>query len=214
MKIKRLSIAKFVAVVTALYFCFVINNTTTNTVKRYLSASELFIRRNFSVSVQIGRQLTSSSIRSSSTTLLLNFRHALSLRADADRFIILAMTDEGFIDMAINFYETSLRAHHINNFLFVGVGERTCEILTSISIPCFHYADDPSAHKASVYGAIAFDRKMRIRTDMMLAALEANYTVLHCDTDVFFFTNPLPHVKVNTIVDSGVTRVGVARGDK
>jgi len=200
MKIKRHTITKCFAVVTTLCFCFVIKDTTSNTGNRYFSTSALFSRRNCNVSLQIGRQFSSKSMHSNSATLLLNFRHALSLRADADRFIILAMTDEGFIDMAINFYETSLRAHHIDNFLFVGVGERTCEILTSISIPCFHYADDPSAHKASVYGGRDFDRKLRIRTDMMTEALEANYTVLHCDTDVFFFRNPMPYLKVSTIV--------------
>ena len=199
MKIRRHAIAKLFIVVTALYVFLFIKYTTINTAIRYFSASVSSIPSNSDVYIQTTRQLRSSSTQFNSTTSLPDFRHALSLRADSDRFIILAMTDKGFIEVAINFYETCLRAHHIDNFLFVGVGEKTCEILTNISIPCFHYTDDRGAHKASVYGDAIFDRKMRIRTNMMIEALEANYTVIHCDTDVFFFHNPIPHLKVNTI---------------
>jgi len=182
----------------ALWFCFITKDTTTNIAKRYFSASASFIRSNFDISVQTGKQLKSSSILLNST----NFRHALALRADADRFIILAMIDAGYIDIAINFYKTSLQAHHIDNFLFVGVGEKSCEILTNTSIPCFYYTDDPSAHKFTQHGGSEFNRKMRIRTYFMIEALEANYTVIHCDTDVIFFRNPIPHIKVNVLVAS------------
>ena len=125
-----------------------------------------------------------------------SFASALAARADADRYIILAMTDEAFIDMAINFYEASLRPHHVDNFLFVGVGRKTCETLTSMSITCFYYADDPSAGKASSFGQRDFIRKMNIRTDMILEALAANFTVVHSDTDVAFLSNPLSAIKV------------------
>jgi len=198
MIIKRRTMTKFLAVVTVFWFYFIVKYTTTNTTKCHLSASALRTRRNSNVSVQISEQLKSTSILVNST----NFRHALSLRADTDRYIILAMTDKGFIDMAINFYETSLRAHHIDNFLFVGIGENSCEILTNTSIPCYYYADDPSASKSSDYGGREFDRKLRIRTNMIIDALEANYTVIHCDTDVVFLRNPMPHLKVNTVVVS------------
>ena len=69
-----------------------------------------------------------------------SFVSALTALADADRCIVLAMVDDAFTDMAINFHEASLRAHHIDNFLFVGVGRKTCEVLTNLSIPCFYYA--------------------------------------------------------------------------
>jgi len=124
------------------------------------------------------------------------FVQALSARADSDRYIILAMTDEAFVDMAINFYEASLRAHHVDNFLFVGVGRRTCETLRNMSIPCFYYTDDQSAGEASSFRQRDFLRKMNIRTDMILEALAANFTVVHTDIDVAFFGNPLSEIKV------------------
>ena len=124
------------------------------------------------------------------------FVQALTARADADRYIILAMTDEAFVDMAINFYEASLRAHHVDNFLFVGVGRTTCQTLRNLSIPCFYYADDASAGEASSFGQRDFVRKMNIRTDMILEALAANFTVIHTDVDVAFLNNPLNEIKV------------------
>ena len=124
------------------------------------------------------------------------FVQALTARADADHYIILAMTDEAFTDMAINFYEASLRAHHVDNFLFVGVGRRSCQTLRNVSIPCFYYADDPNAGEASSFGQRDFVRKMNIRTDMILEALAANFTVVHTDVDVAFLNNPLSEIKV------------------
>ena len=128
-----------------------------------------------------------------------SFVSALTSRADADRCIVLTMTDEAFVDMAINFYEASLRAHHIDNFLFVGVGSKTCEILRKLSIPCFHYADDPKGDTASSFGQPDFIRKVKIRNDMILEALDAHFTVIHSDPDIAFFGNPISAMKVCTV---------------
>ena len=70
---------------------------------------------------------------------------ALNLQASPDRYIVLALVDAAFVDLAINLYETSLRPNGIDNFLFVGVGRRVCEIMTSSlskPLPCYHYVDD------------------------------------------------------------------------
>ena len=126
------------------------------------------------------------------------FLAALSARADpADRWIVLALVDEAFIDMAVNLYETSFRRHGIENFLFVGVGHRTCEILGGepLRLSCFHYANDTHAEVASVYRSVDFLRKMNLRTDMILDALAAGYVVLHVDLDVVFLANPLVYLR-------------------
>ena len=115
-----------------------------------------------------------------------------------DKLIILAMTDYAFTDMAVNMYETSFKRHGITNFLFVGAGQKSCEILiTKYSLPCFHYANDSSENVASVFQSPEFNRKMNIRTYMIIEALQAGYTVLHTDTDVVFLQNPLPELKVH-----------------
>jgi len=128
------------------------------------------------------------------------FIEAIDTRADRDRYIVLAMADEAFVDMAINFYEASLQAHHVNNFLFVGVGRRTCRTLRNLSIPCFYYADDPNAGEASDYGQRNFIRKMNIRTEMIIEALTANFSVIHTDMDVAFLSNPVSEIKVTCLV--------------
>jgi len=128
------------------------------------------------------------------------YLHALSRAASPDGYIILALVDVAFVDMAINLYETSLRPNDFNNFLFVGVGDRVCQLLNaSLSVnpvPCYHYADDAAADRASVYMSSDFIRKMNIRTDMIIEALNARLTVVHVDLDVVFFRNWLPHIKV------------------
>ena len=83
------------------------------------------------------RHYGSSSIPSASTPHILNFVQALTHRADADRYIILVMADEGFLDMAMNFYQASLLAYHVENFMFVGIGKKICSILSKISISCY-----------------------------------------------------------------------------
>ena len=118
-----------------------------------------------------------------------------------DKLIILAMTDYAFADMAVNMYETSFKRHGITNFLFVGAGQKSCEVLiTKYSLPCFHYANDSSANVASVFQSSDFNRKMNIRTYMIIDALQAGYTVLHTDTDIVFLKNPLPEIKVRFFV--------------
>ena len=122
---------------------------------------------------------------------------AIASRASEDRYIVLTMVDEAFTDMAMNFHEASLSKHHIDNYLFVGVGNSSCDVLYRHSVACFHYVDDPSAAEASDFGHSDFIRKMNIRTDMILEALAANFTVVHTDLDVSFLANPLPEIKVN-----------------
>lgn len=131
-------------------------------------------------------------------------RYVMALRSQSDDsgFVVLAMVDESFVDMAANLYESSFRPHGIKNFLFVGVGRRACPLLANMSLPCFSYADDPSASRASQYGTQDFVRKSNIRTRIVLDALEANFTVLHTDVDVAFFSNPLPELKASPMLIS------------
>jgi len=122
---------------------------------------------------------------------------AISARASQDRYILLAMTDEAYADFAINFHEASLEPYHIDNYLFVGVGNSTCDVLHRHSLACYHYVNDPSAHRESSYGSADFTRKMNIRTDMILEALDANFTVVHSDVDVAFLADPFPELRVS-----------------
>jgi len=89
-----------------------------------------------------------------------------------------------------------MRAHNVDNFLFVGIGRKTCETLSDLSIPCFYYADDPNANKVSSRRQNDFKCKMNIRTNVILEVLAANFTVIHTDVDVAFLGNPVSEIKV------------------
>jgi len=126
----------------------------------------------------------------------------LTNHSTPDRFILLALVDAAFADMAVNLYESSLRPNRIDSFLFVGVGRRACEILRdAAALPCYHYAEDGDQDVASIYGSPAFIRKMNIRTEMILDALSVGFTVLHTDLDVVFIRNPIADLKVLFILN-------------
>ena len=124
------------------------------------------------------------------------FVEMLTRHSTADKFIVLALVDTAFADMAINLYESSLRPNGIDNFLFVGAGHRACEILSNASLPCHHYTEDSATDVASIYQSPDFIRKMNIRTEMILDALSVGFTVLHTDLDMAFIRNPITDLKV------------------
>jgi len=125
-----------------------------------------------------------------------NLVDAVTARASHDRYIVLAMVDESFTDMAINLYETSLRPNSINNYLFVGVGNATCGILHRQSLACVHYINVPGSDKPSDWATVAFNRKVIIKSDIIWEALSANFTVLLTDVDVIMLDNPFDEIKV------------------
>jgi Nucleotide-diphospho-sugar transferase len=98
--------------------------------------------------------------------------------------------------MAFNLYESSFRTHGITNFVFVGIGERTCVSFAAASIPCFHYADIGGHDGPSDFNSQGFFRKVNIKVNMMIGALVAGYTVLLTDVDLVYLKNPMPFLKV------------------
>lgn len=147
------------------------------------------------VSVYLVYQMTSSSNDWFEVCPREDFVVSLTQHATPDRFIVLALVDAAFADMAINLYESSLKPLRIENFLFVGAGQRACEILANASLPCFYYTEDKDNEVPSTYRSPDFIRKMNIRTDMILDALTVGFTVLHTDLDVVFLKNPIPHLQ-------------------
>ncbi len=134
---------------------------------------------------------------------------ALASQASNDeKLIILALVDSGFLDMAANYYITSIHKHHLQNcFLFIALDSSVCQQLqkslqTLGRVPCFRYDDDPDAATASMYGSNDFQRKTNSRNTVILEALKLGYTVLNTDVDLYFVSNPLPEV-ISTCERSG-----------
>ena len=73
------------------------------------------------------------------------FTNMLSAHASPEKFIILAMTDYSFRDMAMSMYESSFKKFSIKNFLFIGNGRNLCSYMEANAVPCFHYSSDNSS---------------------------------------------------------------------
>jgi len=188
------TVLKISVVVTVVCIFVVVTYTTTISVQWHSTTRASSITGRI---VEVVEASSKTVISERSPLNYANFVQALTVRADADGYIILVMTDEAFMDMAINFYEVSLRAHQIDNFLFVGLGRNACIMFRNMSIPCFYFAADPSAGTATDFGGRDFNRKMSVRNGMIIQALAANFTVIHSDADVVFIRNPVQHLKVN-----------------
>jgi hypothetical protein len=143
-----------------------------------------------------------SSLRSK--TKHRTFIEALNARFVPNKTGILSYFDLSYVEMAVNFYETSLKAHGISQFVFAVSGEDCCTKLTEYGVPadaCFVYRTDNASSRASSYGSQDFNRKTNIRTDMILDALQAGFTVIHSDVDMIFKNNPLPALKAYSTCD-------------
>ena len=183
-----------------------VNNNVTDTVTRQMWFAGMQVQRNMffmmtfcvisTVLMYVLFTQFNNGFENFQRQTVATFVSALAAWADEDRYVMLIMADVGFIDMAINFYEASLRAHDVDNFLFVGIGREICQIFKNMSVPCFHYVNDSTSGKSSTFGERNFFRKMNYRTDMILEALEANFTVIHTDADVAFLDNPVKDMKV------------------
>ena len=119
------------------------------------------------------------------------FRKMLYKRA-FDNTIVLISVDSGYLDMAVNFYLTSLNKFEINNYLFVGSDPYVCAELSRHNITCYQYTRDPDAGQASVYSSVAFKRKTHLKTKIVLEAMMNGLNVILSDVDIVFFKNPLP----------------------
>jgi hypothetical protein len=110
--------------------------------------------------------------------------------------IILTYVDIGFLDMAFNFIEASIKRNNISNILMAAESNLTCAKMEECGIPCYVVKsrfrnNQPSGSR---FGTQSFITKMNIRIDMILDALKAGYNVLHSDGDIYFQANPFDHL--------------------
>ena len=123
------------------------------------------------------------------------YTDALKEVVSPDGIVLLALVDEGFVDMTINFYLTCLKPHNIENYLILTMHESTCKNLAGYPIKCVQYTSNVAGNaKASNFGSQQFISKMNIRTDMIIDALKLNISVLHSDIDVTYYKNPFDYL--------------------
>ena len=112
----------------------------------------------------------------------------------SNRTVIISIVDEipkGY-QLAINFYRGSILKMNITNFFFVGTTKTICsKIALHCNAPCY-------SATALLGEDVSRSCSMRIRLELMLQLLVLKVTVLHVDTDVYFFKNPLPNLNHTT----------------
>ena len=85
------------------------------------------------------------------------YEKQLSAHASADKVIFLALVDTSFMDMALNFYETSLERFRINNYLFIASDVDACVTLINRGIFCYVYMADKNAARSTIFRTKAFN---------------------------------------------------------
>ncbi len=125
------------------------------------------------------------------------FRKSLMENASNDKVIMLALIDHGYLDVALNFYETSILKHNIHNFLFVSMVQSACDNISDSNVNCVAYYDLNQGEKSSNYMSPEFLHKMALRTQFITDALEWGYTIIHTDIDIIFFKDPIPYLLDN-----------------
>ena len=123
-----------------------------------------------------------------------DYREKLTEYASVDKLIILALVDSSFLDMAMNFYETSIIKFGLKNYLFVASDKQACDVLITRGANCYVYMINKHAKETTIYRSYNFNQKMNIRTYMILDALRLGFSVLHTDVDIVFAKDPLKDI--------------------
>ena len=126
---------------------------------------------------------------------LLNVNEYIKLlekKVDKKKTIIISTVDYSFVDMAINFYKTSVERWGLTNYLFLCSHARAKERLSDHGIDAVQLWNDTNGTRPSDFATLAFNRKTKYKTMAATLALDLGYSVLVVDVDIVFFKNPIP----------------------
>ena len=118
-----------------------------------------------------------------------SFLAALRKVAPPDRVVVLSYVDCLALEIAENFYVSSLRRHGIDNVMFVTADSGCGDAMTARHLPCHVYDRNDMGDSVNVQSGHVLEMFNLITT-----ALRAGYTILYTDIDVVFFENPFSHI--------------------
>ena len=137
--------------------------------------------------------------------LYTNLEFALQERASKDKVILLAGTiDKGYQPLAINFFLTSIVKHKICNVLFIAIDNSVLNLVSQYGMPIFHYNGTITHIEAGNFSSEAFNEKSRVKLRVTNDILQTGYAVLVSDLDMFYKTNPIPHIECSYECDMAV----------
>ena len=111
-----------------------------------------------------------------------------------NKTVMLAIVDSGYMDMTINLFLSSNKPYNISNFIILAMDKVTCPELRNYGIHCAMYRNFALSSGASKYGSKEFNAKMSARSQIIIDILSEGYTVLHVDTDLYFYSNPFDDI--------------------
>ena len=106
--------------------------------------------------------------------------------------LIIAVTDLGYVEMALNLYQSSFKRFQIDNYLFVCSHEKAEEFLKFRNIHAISLWNDSLSTKESLYGEKGYRNKTNFKTDSVMMTLELGINIFLVDVDLVFLKNPLP----------------------
>ena len=125
-----------------------------------------------------------------------NFQSKLALYATryaVDKKIIISVIDSAYIEMALNFWESSLVKFGIINYLFICLNEKAKSLLPREANECLVIEKHTNAENYTQFGTAQFNQKVMIKTEISLRLLEMGYSVIISDADIFFLKNPMSY---------------------
>ncbi|KAK8791841.1 hypothetical protein WA158_005218 [Blastocystis sp. Blastoise] len=194
------------------------SQSSTTTIKTLLSPSRPTISRENS---SILHHSISSLFSSSIPSLLINSTSLYTIQKETSSFlpntnsslkqtlqkiavnntIIVTLVDQSDITSFMKFYDISIKANNITNFLPFVYNEDTQKILRSSSLVTSKLTIDSLYFSNSSYDVKSreFDIKSNLKVLPILYCLSLGYHVLYTDIDYIFFKNPLFYI--NTLSD-------------
>ncbi|EXB82534.1 UDP-galactose:fucoside alpha-3-galactosyltransferase [Morus notabilis] len=117
----------------------------------------------------------------------------LSLIADKNKTIVLAVAGYSYKDMLMN-WACRLRHLRVTNFIVCALDDETYNFSILQGLPAFRDVLAPSdiSFNDCHFGTKCFQRVTKVKSRMVLEILKLGYNVLLSDVDVYWFKNPLP----------------------
>ncbi len=104
--------------------------------------------------------------------------------------IFLSAVDYSFTEMALNFYETSLKRFNIHNYIFVCSNPDATSYLRATGITAVTMWNITKFLDSSSYHSEGFGMKNIHKTVAIFLALQLNFSVVVVDVDIVFLQNP------------------------
>ncbi|KAJ8569750.1 hypothetical protein K7X08_006327 [Anisodus acutangulus] len=126
-------------------------------------------------------------------SLSLSLEILLSLRADKNKTVVLAVVGYSYKDMLMS-WVCRLNHLQISNFLVCALDDDIYDFSILQGLPSFKYAnlETEISFDNCHFGTECFQKVTKVKSRMVLQILKLGYNVLMSDVDIYWFKNPLP----------------------